>query len=157
MTDLLVKLYDLPDPGRQLAALGARGVRIRPAMAYEKHGVVGWVGEHFGRSWASECDVAFGRQPISCHVATRDGRLLGFACFDATCRGFFGPVGVDAAVRAQGTGTGLLLAALHAMAGAGYAYAVVGAVEAPEFYVRAVGATPIPGSSPGIYRDRLRE
>jgi hypothetical protein len=38
----------------------------------------------------------------------------------------------------------------------GYAYAVVGGVGPADFYERAVGATVIPGSSPGVYADALR-
>jgi ribosomal protein S18 acetylase RimI-like enzyme len=115
-----------------------------------------WVREHFGPAWASECDVAFANRPISCHIATQGGEILGFACYDSTCRGFFGPIGVDESMRGLGVGRTLLLSCLHAMAAAGYAYAVVGGVESPEFYARTVGAIEIPGSAPGIYRDRLK-
>jgi GNAT superfamily N-acetyltransferase len=125
-------------------------------MAYEKHNVVGWVREHFGAAWASECDVAFANRPISCHIATQAGAMLGFACYDSTARGFFGPIGVEETMRGRGIGRALLLSGLDAMAAAGYAYAVVGGVESPEFYAKTVGAIEIPGSTPGIYRDRLR-
>lgn len=153
MTDLLVKLYGLPDAG---PAQADAGVLVRPAMAYEKRRVLGWVDERFGDGWASECDVAFGNRPISCFLATRAGEIQGFACFDATCRGFFGPLGVDEAARLQGVGRALLLGALQAMAAVGYGYAVAGAVASGEFYAKVVDAIPIPGSSPGIYRDRLK-
>jgi GNAT superfamily N-acetyltransferase len=125
-------------------------------MAYEKHVVVEWVGEHFGSAWASECDVAFSNRPISCHIATESGRILGFACYDATCRGFFGPIGLIEAMRGHGIGRSLLLSCLHAMAAVGYAYAVVGGVQDMEYYARAVRAIEIRGSAPGIYRDRLK-
>jgi hypothetical protein len=42
------------------------------------------------------------------------------------------------------------------MAAEGYAYAIIGGVGPAAFYERAVGAIPIPGSEPGIYRGRLR-
>jgi hypothetical protein len=38
----------------------------------------------------------------------------------------------------------------------GYAYAVAGAVGAPEFFRRVAGATEIEGSTPGIYRGMLK-
>lgn len=155
MSDLLVPLYDLWDVGRA-APPPAPGVRVRPAMGYEKHHIVGWVRNAFGEGWASEADVAFANRPISCFVATKDGELQGFACYDATCRGFFGPLGVAEGARGAGIGKKLLLACLQAMACVGYAYAVMGGVDSPEFYVKAVGAIEIPGSTPGIYRDRLR-
>ena len=39
----------------------------------------------------------------------------------------------------------------------GYAYAIIGGVGPAAFYASAVGAIPIEGSSPGIYRDPLRK
>ena len=152
MADLLVKLYALPRD----AGAGATGM-VRRAMAFEKHIVLTWVRTHFGPAWGSECDVAFGNRPISCLVAVGDGALLGFACYDATCRGFFGPIGVAEHARRQGIGRALLLATLQAMRAAGYGYAVVGGAGDPAFYVRTVGAIEIPDSTPGIYRDRLKD
>ena len=155
MADLLVKLYELPpEPGDD--DLASSGVRVRPAMAYEKHAVAEWVRSHFGAAWASECEVAFANRPISCHIATCGGEIGGFACYDSTCRGFFGPVGVDDGRRGHGIGRALLLSCLRAMSATGYAYAIIGGVESPEFYTKAVGAIEIPGSVPGIYRDRLK-
>ena len=151
MADLLVKLYELP---REETALP--GVTVRRAMAYEKHLVLGWVRSNFGDGWASECDIAFGNRPLSCHVAVESGEIVGFACYDATCRGFFGPVGVKDRVRRRGIGRALLLSSLHAMAESGYGYAIVGGAGEIGFYVDTVGAIEIPGSTPGIYRDRLK-
>ena len=82
MTDLLVKLYDLPDTKSTLKNSAYEGICYRRAMAYEKHQVVNWVCEHFSMGWASECDVAFSNQPSSCHIVTKDGAILGFACYD---------------------------------------------------------------------------
>jgi hypothetical protein len=154
LADLLVKLYELPEPS--LDREDSPRVTVRGAMAYEKRAVAEWVREHFGSAWASECDVAFANRPISCHIATHGGEIAGFACYDSTCRGFFGPIGVREDVRGNGIGRTLVLSCLRAMAAAGYAYAIVGGVESPEFYTKTVGAIEIPGSAPGIYRDRLK-
>jgi GNAT superfamily N-acetyltransferase len=155
MPDLLVKLYELPDASDCLRSLREQDTLVRPAMAYEKSRVVDWVRAAFGDAWASECDVAFGNRPIACFIATVEGSIAGFACYDSTCRGFFGPVGVAADRRGRGIGKALLLACLDTMRTLGYGYAIVGGAGDVEFYRRAVGATPIEGSSPGIYRDRL--
>lgn len=152
MSDLLVKLYDLPSPDT-----GPAPAVVRRALASEKRAVAEWVATRFGPGWASECEVAFGNRPLSCHLAVRDGEPAGFACWDATCRGFFGPLGVDERHRRQGIGRALLLDCLRAMVANGYGYAVVGWAHSPRFYAEAVGAVEIPGSEPGIYRDRLRE
>jgi GNAT superfamily N-acetyltransferase len=154
--DMLVRLYDLPDPSPGLKALGQRGVEVRRALAPEKYVVASWVREQFGEAWASECEVSFARLPISCLVALRGQDVLGFACYDATAKAFFGPTGVLERERRQGIGTGLLRATLRAMVGEGYAYGIIGGVGPAEFYATAVGAVPIAGSTPGIYAGLLR-
>src|SRR5438046_676922 len=110
--DLLVKLYELPDSTTPLQKLRKRGIEIRLAPA--KTFVVDWVNRTFPKAWANECDVAFSRLPVTCFLAVDSGTLLGFACYDATCKGFFGPTGVDSAYRRTGVGTALLLATLSA-------------------------------------------
>ncbi len=156
MTDLLVKLYELPEVTPLIRSLAEKGIIIRPAMAYEKYPVVDWVRRSFGEGWAGECAVAFSNHPVSCFIATEAGNIIGFACHDSTCRNFFGPTGVADEKRGLGIGKALLLTCFHAMAAHGYAYAIIGSAGPTEFYVRTVGAIPIPGSTPGIYRDPLK-
>lgn len=155
MADLLVRLYALPDVKPKLEALRAAGVEIRRAMAYERRPVCAWVREHFGEGWAGECEAGFSGHPLSCFVAARAGRLVGFACYDCTFKGAFGPTGVLQGERGQGIGAALLLSCLHAMAAEGYAYAVIGGAGDLAFYERACGAVEIQGSTPGIYPPKL--
>jgi GNAT superfamily N-acetyltransferase len=155
MPDLLVRLYDLPGAASELNHLAGRGIVIRRAMAYEKLPVVEWVKHRFGNGWADECDVAFSRIPAACFIATKAGKIVGFACHDVTCLNFFGPTGVDEKYRGTGIGKALLLSCLHAMAAQGYAYAVIGGAGPTEFFIKSAGAQPIAGSTPGIYRDLL--
>ena len=150
VTDLLVRLYDLPK--RRVVS----GVEIRRALPPEKHVVSAWVSTTFGNHWASECEVAFAHQPVGCHVAVRESAVLGFACWDATARGFLGPMGTLESERDKGIGAALLLSCLHAMAAHGYAYAVIGGVGPKGFYEKVVPVMEIPGSSTGIYRGILR-
>ena len=153
---MLVRLYELPVAASRVEALQRAGIEVRRALAPERHVIVAWVRETFGEGWASECEVSFGRLPISCFRAQRGQQLLGFACYDATAKAFFGPTGVLESERKQGIGTALLLVALHAMAAEGYAYALIGAAGPADFYATAVGAVSIAGSSPGIYAHLLR-
>jgi GNAT superfamily N-acetyltransferase len=153
---MLVRLYDLPASTSRVEALRAGGILVRRALAPERDVVVSWVRKQFGDSWASECAVSFGRLPISCYRAQRDQEVLGFACYDATAKAFFGPTGVLERERKQGIGTALLLMTLEAMAAEGYAYAIIGGAGPADFYARAVGAVPIAGSTPGIYANLLR-
>jgi len=150
VADLLVKLYDLP--ARQVV----EGIDVRRALPPEKDLIGTWVRETFGRPWASECEIAFAHQPVGCHIAVRGGSVLGFACWDATARGFFGPIGTIESERGNGIGSALLIDCLHAMAAHGYGYAVIGGIGPKTFYDRVVPTIEIPGSSPGIYRGLLR-
>lgn len=149
MPDMLVKLYDLPDPDEALARVAANGIDVRPALVLEKPAVLAWVTARFP-GWAAEADVSFSRLPVACHVAVKERQLLGFACYDAACRNFFGPMGVADAVRHQGVGRALLLSVLHAQRSQGYAYSVIGGVGPADFYARTVGAVLIDGSDNGI-------
>jgi GNAT superfamily N-acetyltransferase len=154
--DMLVRLYEVPEAQSRIAALRKAGIDVRRAIAPERHVIVAWVRQQFGEGWASECEVSFARLPISCFRAQRGQDVLGFACYDATAKAFFGPTGVLESERKQGIGTALLLMALQAMVAEGYAYAIIGGVGPAEFYAKAVGAVPIAGSSPGIYAGLLR-
>jgi GNAT superfamily N-acetyltransferase len=156
MPDMLVKLYELPPLEPCLEPLRQQGVVIRPAMSYERALVMEWVRQHFSAGWAAECEASFNSQPVTCFLAVCEGQIRGFACYEATARGFFGPTGVDPDWRGQGLGRALLLAALHGQKAMGYGYSIIGGVGPAEFYTRACGATLIEGSSPGVYRDGLR-
>jgi GNAT superfamily N-acetyltransferase len=155
MIDMLVRLYDLPDASALYGDIAAKGVTLRRARAFEKHTVAAFAREHFSEKWASEVEVAMTRQPVACFIATRDRRILGFACFETTQRGFFGPTGVLEDARGLGLGKALLLKSLEALREIGYAYAIIGGVGPKEFYVKACGAIEIPGSDPGTYADLL--
>lgn len=154
MPDMLVKLCALPRPDAALESCARHGVAIRRVLSPEKPVLGDWVRTNFP-SWSAEVDAACCRLPIACFIAIREYRILGFACYDATCRNFFGPEGVLEAERGKGLGRALLLSALHAQRDQGYAYAIIGGVGPAEFYTRTVGATLIAGSAPGIYEGML--
>lgn len=152
MPDLLVRLYDLP----ALEPQPATEPIVRRAFAAEKRLLSAWIATHFSDGWAGEAESAFARQPLSAFLAVRDNQILGFACYDATARGFFGPTGVAAEHRGNGLGRALLLHTLYDMRAAGYAYAIIGAAGQPDFYRKAVNAIEIPESTPGFYRGLIR-
>ena len=155
MIDMLVRLYDLPDSAALYQDVAAKGVTLRRARAFEKHTVAEFARVHFSAKWVSEVGVAMTRQPVACFIATRDKQILGFACYDTTLRGFFGPTGVSENARGLGLGKALLFKSLEALREIGYAYAVIGGVGPREFYEKACGAVEIPGSDPGTYTDLL--
>src|SRR5712675_3212053 len=141
--DMLVKLYALPDSRDAFDRLLRNGITTRRALAPEKHKVVAWVRNAFSEAWASEVEVAFSRQPVSCFIAVQQKNILGFACHDATFPNFFGPTGTDPNTRRNGIGTALLLACLEAMKQQGYGYAIIGGVGPADFYQKVVGAVHI--------------
>jgi ribosomal protein S18 acetylase RimI-like enzyme len=155
MPDMLIKLYDLDDDWGFMAGQKDRGVTIRKPIGPEVDSVKDWVASNFGEGWAAETRIAIANRPRSCFAAIEKTQIIGFACYDATVLGYFGPLGVAESYRARGIGTSLLKACLLDMKLKGYGYAIAGDVKKPAFFQRAVGAIAIPDSSPGIYRNRI--
>lgn len=155
MADMLVNLLNLPDCKEDINKLAAEGITIRRIQPYEISFLRRFILKHFGETWADEVSVAYAQKPITCFIATREKKIIGFAAYECTCRDYFGPTGVDKEYRGNGIGKVLLLSCLHAMRDMGYAYAIVGAVGPADFYASCVGATVIPDSTPGIYVDLL--
>ena len=150
MTDMLVKLSELPEPDPTTDFI------IRRAMAYERGKVTGWIASVFNRQWADESQTAFGRQPIGCYIAVSKQSVIGFCCVDCTFLGFAGPIGVVEDRRGAGVGKALLIASLKSMQTSGYGYAVIGDVGVTGFFEKAVGATAIQDGKKSLYPDRLQ-
>ena len=155
MQDMLVKLYALGPGTAYLERAGAAGVTIRRPLPAERSVIQAWVSQRFGPGWAGEVDAAVLRTPATCVLAVREKDIVGFACWDISALGVFGPAGVDAASRGGGIGAALLYAALHVMRAQGYGYAIIGGVGPAGFYEKTVGATLIEGSDPGLFRGLL--
>ncbi|HEU0292302.1 MAG TPA: GNAT family N-acetyltransferase [Anaerolineales bacterium] len=157
MTDMLVRLYNLPESWPSFSDLASPEIKIRKPLGSEKSLIVQWIRENFGEAWASEMDITFSHSPVSCYIAQQDRKMVGFAGYDAVALGYFGPTGVAEAVRGHGIGKALLLACLLEMKLKGYGYAIIGWVGPQQFYEKSVGATVIPDSTPGIWKDWLYE
>ena len=152
MPDLLVNLLKLP----ALESPHSDQFLVRRAQPFELTPVRRFVEKNFSLGWADEISVGFARQPISVFVATIQHELVGFAAYECTRRGFFGPTGVVPTARGKGIGKVLLLASLFALREMGYVYAIIGAAGPVRFYQNTVGAIIIPESEPGIYTDLLK-
>ena len=158
MPDILVRLYDLPDPAPYDRRTEAAGVRVRRLDAWDRIPLRRWVGEQFGENWASEADFAFSHgHPITGFVAMKDGQIVGFAVYESSRRGFFGPTGVREDMRGNGTGASLLFRCLEGMRDLGYAYAIIGGVGPAAFYEKVCGATVIAGSERSVYGELYEE
>ncbi len=158
MQDMLVRLYDLPNVSElEKSLLETEKIIFRNAIAPEKHFLVAWTKAHFSQYWASEMEVAFARQPVTCIVAHQGNEILGFACYETTARGFFGPTGVLESYRGKQIGKVLLIKALEGLKNRGYAYGIIGGVGPHEYYEKTVGAFLIPHSEGGVYKHLLRK
>ena len=151
--DYLVKLYELPSSAEALERIAEEGITVHRAMGLDREKILAFVKENFADAWVGETTVALSRQPAGCFIAVRDGKVVGFACYDATAKGFFGPTGTLGSLRGKGVGTALLYRTLEAMREDGYGYAVIGWVsDALPFYRKVLDVIEIPGSFPGVYR-----
>jgi len=157
MHDMLVKLYNIGSDRLLLEPLKEHGITIRKPIGPEKHLITHWVKEKFNRAWASETDNALCNRPSTCFIAIKGASLIGFACYDATALGYFGPTGVEGKFRGKGVGTALLMASLLDMKLKGYGYAIIGGVGPADYYKKAVDAVDIPDSSPGIWKTWLQD
>jgi hypothetical protein len=155
--DMLIKLFEIEDDRRLLAERKKSAITIRKPIGPDKHILIDWVSDHFGAGWAGETDTAISNKPRTCFIAVKEATIIGFACYDATALGFFGPIGVEKSHRNQGTCKALMTACLLDMKLKGYGYAIVGAVEDTEYYKKTVGALEIPDASPGVYATWVRD
>ena len=151
MPDLLVNLLKLPPA----EALKDHSLLIRRADPFELAPVLDFVRHNFSSKWADEISVGFANKPVSVFIAAIDHKLVGFAAYECTRRGFFGPTGVLESARGRGIGKALLIHSLGALRDLGYVYAIIGGVGPVRFYQKTVNAIVIPDSEPGIYGDPL--
>lgn len=158
MPDMLVRLYSLPEPAPYDGRTVAAGILVRRLEAWDRAALRAFVKRHFGDNWASEADFAFANgHPITGFVAVEAGAIAGFAVYESSRRGFFGPTGVREDLRGNGTGASLLFRCLESMREMGYAYAIIGGVGPAAFYEKVAGATIIEGSDASIYAQLYQE
>lgn len=139
--DLLVDLYNVDFSKKK------NTVQIKRALSPNIDKIVNYVGKNFNPSWASEIKAALYKPHPTCYIAVIDKEIVGFACYDATAKAFFGPTGVSKEHQGKGIGTSLLLHCLEAMLYDGYSYAIIGAVgSAIGFYQKTCNAVPIENS-----------
>ncbi|MCU7907178.1 MAG: GNAT family N-acetyltransferase [Candidatus Thiodiazotropha sp. (ex Epidulcina cf. delphinae)] len=154
--DMLIKLYELDFDWGSIHEQIGNDVTIRKPIGPDRPQLLSWAEMHFPALWVGELQHALANTPCSCFVAQRDSSLLGFACYDATALGYFGPLGVVENSRGMGIGRSLTKACLLDMRLKGYGYAVVGMAGSADLYRKIAGAVEIPDSYPGIYQATLK-
>ena len=150
--DMLVPLYRIPESAPLIRTLATdHRIIIRHPQTFDITPLRAFIETHFSPAWGDETAAAFRHMPPSCLIAIHETRIIGFAAYDVTRKAFFGPTGVDQAFRKKGIGTALLVRSMECLRDMGYGYAIIGWAGPTEFYSRAVGATLIPDSEPGVY------
>jgi len=156
MPDLLVNLLKLPPLEPALEEMERAQNLIRRAQPFEMSKVREFVEKNFSVAWADEISVGFANKPVSVYIAVLQKEIVGFAAYECTRRGFFGPTGVIESVQGRGIGKALLLACLWGLREMGYVYGIIGRAGPIEFYQKTVGAIVIRDSEPGIYMNLLK-
>ena len=154
MADMLVKLYNVPNSYLLEEQLLKDGIRIKKALAPDRNKVIEFAKTYVKEDYSGEIIAAFSNNPVTCYVATKDKQIIGFACYEATAKNFFGPTAVLESHRKKGIGKALLLKSLKSMEEMGYAYAIIGwpSATAVSFYEKCVGAVLIEEKSSGVYK-----
>ena len=147
---MLVRLLDLPAPSP-----APEGFLLRRPLAAESGIVTDWIRAHFHRGWADEITPALHAMPARLILAQQSNQIFGFAAWNVTAPGFFGPLGVARSARGHGLGRALLHAALDGLRSEGYVYAVIGDASNPDFYARNCDALSLPDRGSSIYDNML--
>ena len=140
MADLIVNLYEKDYLNDTNVKLKNSDIKIKRILSPNADSLINFVQTHFSTGWTSEVKAGIFKPNPTCFVATHEGQIIGFACYDATAKGYFGPTGVNPEYRGNNVGQVLLLTTLAAMKDAGYGYAVIGGVseKVQGFYARYV-------------------
>lgn len=153
MTNMLVNLRQVNEDLLLKEDLSKQGIKIVRATMPDRKAIVEWVKRNSSIYAAGECEGAFSQSPISCFIAVKEKQLIGYACYNATAKDFFGPTRVKDEFRGLGIGKMLLIESLIAMRYEGYEYAIIGGVGPVEFYQKVVGAVVIENESSDLYDD----
>lgn len=141
--DMIVGLTNLPQYKL------SEKIKLKRAFPGDKAQILKFVRENFQSNWEYEVEQSLFQSPGKCFIATEEGRLIGFACYDASAKGFFGPIGVLPSERGKNIGTALMIRTFEAMREYGYGYAIIGWVsEAEQFYRKTVNAEYIKNGEP---------
>lgn len=137
---------------------------IRSIFPSDKERLLNFVKENFPneKGWIMEIEHAWYEGKVM--IAIDNHKIIGFACWDCSGKGYFGPFGVSSKFRHKGVGTELFQSCMDAMKYYGYGYAIIGWVADKEdddnspldFYKKVAGAYFIPRSSPNetIYSNK---
>ena len=95
MKDMLVHLYNLDFADK----MPSKDVKIVRVLSPDSDKVIAFVETHFSKGWAAEVKAAVYQSHPTCFVALHENKIVGFSAYNATSKGYFGPIGVDLTLR----------------------------------------------------------
>ncbi|MCL5947236.1 MAG: GNAT family N-acetyltransferase [Chloroflexi bacterium] len=137
--DLRMQRFDLEN---RLAHLQQGGVVVRRIGEPDQTALSAYLRATWGKGWHAEGMAVFnlGRKRIPGFIAAVGETIVGFAVYDVTRPGWFGPIGTTEAYRHTGVGGALLLCCLHDWQEQGRASGEIAAIGPLYFYVTTCGA-----------------
>src|SRR5262249_29910784 len=129
------------EPAADERRLAAEGFEVRRLASADADAFTRYMGEMWSWGWRHEACRTLKHDPITTHLALRDGKIVGFASCNASGPGQFGPMGTDGGLRRHGVGGVLLKRCLADLRAQGYPTADIQWVGPIAFYARQVGAT----------------
>ncbi|MEU1585823.1 GNAT family N-acetyltransferase [Micromonospora sp. NPDC005710] len=120
--------------------LAEQGVTVRRAEPTDLPALTAFARSTFGGAWDGELTGSVGRADAGCHLAERDGEVLGFAAYGSSRPSWFGPMGTAPAAEGSGIGGVLLRRCLRDQQAAGLSQAQIGWVGPVPFYSGSAGA-----------------
>ncbi|GAB3951859.1 hypothetical protein GCM10027614_54580 [Micromonospora vulcania] len=120
--------------------LAEQGIAVRRAEPADLPALVAFARSTFGGTWDGELSESVGRDGAGCHLAERDGEVLGFAAYGSSRPSWFGPMGTAPAAEGSGIGGVLLRRCLQDQRAAGLDRAQIGWVGPVPFYSGSAGA-----------------
>ena len=130
----------LRDTAPAEARLAEAGIRVRRATVGDRDALVGFARTEFPGTWEGEIVDSLDRPGAGCHLALRDGEVLGFAAYGASRPSWFGPIGTAAGAQGTGIGSVLMRRCLRDQRAAGHRTVQIGWVGPVPFYTATVGA-----------------
>ena len=153
VSDMIVNLY-ARDRWRFKNEYGTR-----VAFPSDSERVLDFVRTEFPKEHGWLMEIAHALQENKCIISVVEHKIVGFACYDCTGKGYFGPFGVAKSHRGKGVGTEIFYECLDGMKTCGYGYAIIGWVgKARGFYEKEANAWCIPDSEPcnTLYKRRIK-
>lgn len=137
--DLRVQRFNVEE---RLAHLQQGGIVVRRIGALDRTALSDYLHATWGKGWHAEGMAVFnlGREQIPGFIATVGETPIGFAVYDVTRPGWFGPIGTTEVYRHTGVGGALLLCCLRDWQEQGRASGEIAAIGPLYFYVTTCSA-----------------